>query len=47
MPFEQRNHGGTFALMDIHPIKRDVLDNAGGDDVQLPHGVSDRVLVRI
>lgn len=39
--------GGTYALMDIHPIKRDVLDNAGGDDVQLPHGVSDRVSVEV
>jgi DNA polymerase alpha subunit B len=39
--------GGTYALMDIHPMKRDVLDNAGGDDVQLPHGVSDRVSVEV
>lgn len=38
--------GGTYAVMDIHPIKREKLDSAG-DEVQLLHNISDRVNVAI
>ncbi|CAJ1956576.1 unnamed protein product [Cylindrotheca closterium] len=38
--------GGTYAIMDIHPIKREKLDGAG-DDVQLLHNIPDRVNVAI
>mmetsp|Transcript_8707 Transcript_8707/g.20850 ORF Transcript_8707/g.20850 Transcript_8707/m.20850 type:complete len:644 (-) Transcript_8707:254-2185(-) len=38
--------GGTYAIMDIHPIKREKLDGAG-DDVQLLHNIPDRVNVTI
>ena len=41
------NMGGTYAIMDIYPIAREVLENAGGDDVQLNHGVHDRTYVEI
>lgn len=41
------NMGGTYAIMDIYPIAREVLDNAGGDDVQLKHGIHDRTYVEI
>ena len=41
------NTGGTYAIMDIYPIAREVLENAGGDDVQLNHGVHDRTFVEI
>jgi DNA polymerase alpha subunit B len=41
------NMGGTYAVMDIYPIARDVLDNAGGDDVQLKHNIHDRTYVEI
>ena len=39
--------GGTYAAMDIHPISRDTLENAGGDDVKLKHSVQDRTRVEI
>lgn len=39
--------GGTYAVMDIHPIKRETLEGAGGSDVQMEHGVQDRVRVEI
>jgi DNA polymerase alpha subunit B len=41
------NMGGTYAVMDIYPIARDVLDNAGGDDVQLKHNIHDRTYIEI
>ena len=41
------NMGGTYAIMDIYPITREVLENAGGDDVQLKHGIHDRTYVEI
>ena len=41
------NMGGTYAIMDIYPIAREVLENAGGDDVQLSHGIHDRTYVEI
>jgi len=39
--------GGTYATMDIHPIARETLENAGGDDVALKHGLQDRTRVEI
>jgi hypothetical protein len=39
--------GGTYAIMEIRPIKRETLDQAG-DDVQLPHHASnDRIHVEV
>jgi len=38
--------GGTYAIMDIHPIKREKLDDTA-DDVRVQHGVNDRVHVEI
>jgi DNA polymerase alpha subunit B len=39
--------GGTFALMEVHPIKRETLESAGGEDVELQHGVHERTRVEI
>ena len=39
--------GGTYAMMEIHPISRETLENGGGDDVQLPHRLNERVRVEI
>ena len=39
--------GGTYAVMDIHPMKRDELENAGGDDVELEHNIADRLRLEI
>lgn len=39
--------GGTYAAMDIHPIARETLENAGGDDVALKHNLHDRTRVEI
>lgn len=39
--------GGTYATIDVHPVKRDILENAGGDDVELPHNVHQRARVEI
>jgi DNA polymerase alpha subunit B len=39
--------GGTYAAINVHPIKRETLENAGGDDVELHHSVHDRTLVDI
>lgn len=39
--------GGTYAVMDIHPIPRETLENAGGDDVEIEHNISERLRVEI
>jgi len=39
--------GGTYATMEVRPIRRDSLDESGGDDVQLQHGVPERINVEI
>lgn len=39
--------GGTYGIMAIHPMKRDELENAGGDDVELDHNLSDRLRLEI
>lgn len=38
--------GGTYALMEIQPLSRDVFDDAS-DDVELPHNVPDRIQVEV
>eukprot|EP00980_Cylindrotheca_fusiformis_P026218 scaffold15514_cov129-Cylindrotheca_fusiformis.AAC.26 len=38
--------GGTYATMDIHPMKREKLEDAAGN-VLLQHGVNDRVNVEV
>jgi DNA polymerase alpha subunit B len=39
--------GGTYAMMEIHPLAREVLEGAGGQDVKLQHGLSDRIRIEI
>lgn len=39
--------GGTYAVMEVHPIKRDTLETVGGDDIELAHNVQERVRVEI
>ena len=39
--------GGTYAALDIHPIGRDLLENAGGDDVAMKHNLQDRTRVEV
>jgi len=39
--------GGNYAVMDIHPMKRETLENAGGSDIQMEHRVHDRIRVDI
>lgn len=38
--------GGTYSIMDIHPMKRENLENSG-DEVQLLHNIQDRVNILI
>ena len=39
--------GGTYASIMVHPIKRETLEDAGGDDVELHHSVQERTEVQI
>ena len=39
--------GGTYALMDVHPMKRETLESAGGETVEMAHSLPDRVRVEI
>jgi DNA polymerase alpha subunit B len=39
--------GGTYAIIEVHPMERGMLENAGGDDVELRHNVQDRTRVEI
>ena len=39
--------GGSYAVMHVHPIKRETLETAGGDSVELAHNVQDRIRVEI
>lgn len=38
--------GGTYAIMEIHPLKRETLDQSA-DDVQLQHGLNERIRVEV
>jgi DNA polymerase alpha subunit B len=43
-----RSHaGGSFAMLEIHPLPRATLEEAGGPDVLLPHQVVQRTAVKI
>lgn len=39
--------GGTYGIMEIRPMKRETLDDSGGDGVCLKHNVPDRIHVEI
>jgi len=39
--------GGSYATMEVHPIKRETLENAGGDDVEMLHSAQERTIVEI
>ena len=39
--------GGTFGVMEIHPMKREELENTAGDDVELDHNISNRIRLEI
>lgn len=39
--------GGTYGTMEIRPMNRETLDELGGNDVQVQHGVPDRIHVEI
>ena len=39
--------GGTYAIMEIQPIRKDLLDNASGDDTAIPHKVNERINVTV
>ncbi|KAI2497576.1 DNA-directed DNA polymerase [Fragilaria crotonensis] len=43
--------GGTYAVMNIHPLDREVLEAAGGggggDDVEMEHMPQDRVTIEV
>lgn len=39
--------GGTYATIDVHPIKRETLENAASDSVELHHSIQDRAEVQI
>ena len=38
--------GGTYAVMEIHPMKREALDQSA-DDVQLQHNLDERIHVEV
>ena len=37
--------GGTYAVIDVHPMKKEALEKGG--DAEMEHGVQDRVRVDI
>lgn len=39
--------GGTYGIMEIQPMERATLDDSGGDNVQVQHGVVERINVEI
>mmetsp|Transcript_118648 Transcript_118648/g.232972 ORF Transcript_118648/g.232972 Transcript_118648/m.232972 type:complete len:169 (-) Transcript_118648:94-600(-) len=39
--------GGTYSIMEIHPIESNALELSGGEEVSLQHGVPDRIHVEI
>jgi DNA polymerase alpha subunit B len=39
------SYGGTYAILDIHPIKSDILENS--EDEKISHSVSDRIRVEV
>jgi DNA polymerase alpha subunit B len=45
-PLTRATSGGTYAVLEIHPMKRETLD-AAGDDVSIPHNVNERIQVTV
>ena len=39
--------GGTYAIIDVHPMTRETLDAAGGPQVELQHTIAERATVSI
>jgi DNA polymerase alpha subunit B len=39
--------GGTYAVMNIYPMQREALENAGSDEVEVEHAIQDRVSIEI
>jgi DNA polymerase alpha subunit B len=39
--------GGTYALMEVHPMLRDIVEDSGSSEVQLQHGAPSRTKVEI
>lgn len=39
--------GGTYAIMEIQPFKRETLEESGGDDVHLRNSVQSRINVEV
>jgi len=39
--------GGTYAVIEVHPMKREALENAGGEDVEVLHAVQDRTRIEV
>lgn len=39
--------GGTYGLMQVFPVKRNVLDESGADDVEIQHALQDRMQVEV
>lgn len=39
--------GGTYARLQVFPIERESLENAGSDDVEVPHAIAERSRVEI
>jgi hypothetical protein len=39
--------GGAFAIMDVHPMKRETLESATEANLELEHNIQDRIRVEI
>lgn len=39
--------GGTYAMMEVHPIAKEILDKVGDDEEELPHAIHERTEVEI
>jgi DNA polymerase alpha subunit B len=41
------NTGGLFAEIDVHPVSRELVEAAGGEDVEIKHNIQERVQIEI
>lgn len=39
--------GGTYAVLDVHPLEGESLEKVGGDDVRMAHAIAQRTRVEI
>jgi len=39
--------GGTYGIMEVHPMKRDKLESMLGGDIEMDHALQDRITVQI